>query len=107
MKSAVSRTRLLVTATVVAGALLAGCSGSTEGLLGRDLYNKSCQGCHGEDGLRATQIGAGSPSVELTDEQLRGAIAVGPGSMPGFPRLSREQLDSLVTFVRELQAGSG
>lgn len=107
MRAALSRARILVTATVAAGALLAGCSGSTEGLLGQELYNKSCAGCHGEDGLRAAQIGAGSPSVELTDEQLRGAIAVGPGSMPGFPRLSREQLDSLVDYIRELQAGSG
>lgn len=90
---------------MLVGAMLAGCAGSTEGLLGEELYNKSCEGCHGADGLRGTQIGAGSASVELTDQQIRGAISVGPGSMPGFPRLTSEQLDSLVAFVRELQAG--
>jgi mono/diheme cytochrome c family protein len=90
---------------MLVGVMLAGCGGSTEGLLGQDLYSKSCEGCHGADGLRGTQIGAGSPSVELTDQQIRGAIAVGPGSMPGFPRLTSEQLDSLVDFVRELQTG--
>ena len=107
MYSSFARTKLRLAAIVAVGALLAGCGGSTEGLLGQELYNKSCAGCHGEDGLRAAQIGVGSPSVELTDDQLRGAIAVGPGSMPGFPRLSREQLDSLVDYIRELQAGSG
>ena len=107
MKSVFPFTRLAVLATLImlVGAMLAGCGGSTEGLLGEDLYNKSCGGCHGADGLRGTQIGAGSASVELSDQQIRGAIAVGPGSMPGFPRLTSEQLDSLVDFIRELQAG--
>ncbi len=91
---------------MLVGALVAGCAGSTEGLLGQELYNKSCEACHGEDGLRGTQIGAGSAAAELTDRQIRGAISVGPGSMPGFPRLTSEQLDSLVEYVRELQAGS-
>ena len=108
MKHDPSATKLLILVAVIlaAATLLAGCAGSTEGLLGRELYNKSCAGCHGEDGLRAAQIGAGSAAVELTDDQIRGAIQVGPGSMPGFPRLSSEQLDSLVVFVRELQAGT-
>ena len=96
----------MAAAIVAVAALLAACSGSTEGLLGQELYNKSCEACHGEDGLRGAQIGAGSDAVELTDDQIRGAIEVGPGSMPGFPRLSPEQLDSLVVFVRELQARS-
>ena len=108
MKAVFSLTRLLpATLLVVIASTLTGCAGSTEGLLGQDLYNKSCEACHGEDGLRGTQIGAGSAAVELTDEQIRGAISVGPGSMPGFPRLTSEQLDSLVVFVRELQAGGG
>lgn len=108
MKSVPAATRLLILAVtmVVAAALLAGCSGSTEGLLGQELYNKSCEPCHGEDGRRGKQIGAGSAAVNLSDDQIRGAIEVGPGSMPGFPRLSPEQLDSLVVFVRELQTGS-
>lgn len=108
MKSVFPSSRLLIPALtiVVAGALLAGCGGSTEGLLGEELYDKSCAGCHGSDGLRGTQIGAGSPTVDLTDNQISGAIAVGPGSMPGFPRLTPEQLDSLVVYIRELQAGT-
>ncbi len=108
MKSTLPATRLLaLVAAIIAGAaLLAGCSGSTEGLLGQELYNKSCELCHGADGRRGTQIGAGSPAVELSDEQLRGAIAVGPGTMPGFPRFSQEQLDSLVAHIRDLQAGN-
>jgi len=107
MKSAfpLSRLPVLAASIIALGALLAGCSGSTEGLLGQELYNKSCEACHGADGLRGTQIGAGSAAVDLTDNQIRGAIQVGPGSMPGFPRLTPEQLDSLVVFVRELQAG--
>lgn len=108
VKSVSTWLRLLIPALTiaVAAALLAGCGGSTEGLLGGELYDKSCAGCHGSDGLRGIQIGAGSPAVDLTDDQLSGAIAVGPGSMPGFPRLTPEQLDSLVVFIRELQAGT-
>ncbi len=98
--------RRLATITAAAFSLaLAGCGGSTAGLLGADLYEQSCAGCHGaagEGGL-GTAVGPGSNAVSLSDEQLAAVIVVGPGSMPAFPRLTDEQIDSLVMYLRELQ----
>lgn len=86
---------------------LAGCSGSTANLFGADLYQQSCARCHGADGGGSgvgPAVGAGSNSVLLTDEQLADIIRVGPGTMPGFPRLGDEQVASLVEHLRTLQA---
>ncbi len=90
---------------VVAALAFAACGGSTEGLLGEQLYERSCAGCHLVDGSGATgpAIGPESNSVLLTDEQLAGVILVGPGSMPAFTRFTDEQVDSLVAYVRDLQ----
>jgi mono/diheme cytochrome c family protein len=92
-------------AAVLAGAVvMAGCSGSF-GLTGRELYEQSCASCHG--GLGGGGVGpaldVGSGAASLTDEQIAGAIRVGPGSMPGFDRLTDEQIDSLVEYIRTVQ----
>ncbi len=91
---------------LAAALLLTACGDSTAGLFGEALYERSCAGCHLADGSGAggPAVGPGSDSVELTDEQLVGAIRVGPGSMPGFRRFSDEQVESLVVYLRELQA---
>ncbi len=89
-----------------AALLLAACGSSSEGLYGRDLFNHSCAGCHGEDGggsSLAPAIGPGSGAAALRDDQIEGVIEVGPGAMPSFGRLSPEQIDSLVVLVRSLQ----
>ena len=85
--------------------VVSACGGSTEGLLGQELYERSCASCHRGDGggLSGPAIGPGSNSVVLTDEQLAGVIVVGPGTMPAFTRFTDEQVDSLVAYVRELQ----
>lgn len=84
--------------------LLGGCA-TTENLMGEDLYVRSCATCHGLDGDGGIglDIGAGSNTdLSLTDEQIAGVIAVGPGNMPGFSRLTPEQVNSLVVYVRSL-----
>ena len=84
--------------------LLGGCAAS-EDLLGEDLYVRSCAACHALDGNGGIglNIGPGSNTdLNLTDEQIAGVITVGPGNMPGFPRLTPEQLSSLVAYVRSL-----
>lgn len=101
------RRRLLA---LVAGVALvvAGCSGDTSGKLGQELYEQTCAVCHGATGAGTPgrpAIGAGSNAIQLTDEQIRGVMEVGPGAMPSFTRLTSEQLDSLVGYVRTLQAG--
>lgn len=100
------RARLLLVAVCVAAAAAA-CSDPTEGRTGADLYDVACAGCHGPQlqGGVGPAMGAGSNSdLVLDDDQIAGAIAVGPGAMPGFGgRLSEAQIDSLVAFIRSEQ----
>ncbi|MFQ5554629.1 MAG: c-type cytochrome [Acidimicrobiia bacterium] len=88
---------------------IAACGGSTTGLLGEELYERSCSGCHQGNGSgfgNIPPIGPGSNAVGLADEQISGVIRAGAGVMPSFGRLSDEQVDSLVDYVRELQGRS-
>jgi mono/diheme cytochrome c family protein len=83
----------------------AGCAGSDEDLFGRDLYERACAACHGIDGgggIGQAINGGTNTDLNLTDEQIAGVITVGPGNMPGFPRFTPEQVDSLVDYVRSL-----
>ena len=108
MRRSCTRTRWL--GAIVACALAAtACSGSVEGKSGGELYSQVCAVCHGADGSGSggrPPLNAGSPASELSDDQLRDVIAVGPGAMPSFGnRLTDEQIQSLVEHIRELQAG--
>jgi len=89
-----------------AAVLLSACGSSSEGLYGQELFIHSCAMCHGEDGggsSMAPAIGPGSNAATLRDDQIEGVIEVGPGAMPSFRRLTPEQIDSLVAYVRTLQ----
>lgn len=82
-----------------------GCTPSNEYLLGPDLYERSCAVCHDTNGRGGIglDIGKGSNTdLNLSDEQIAGVITVGPGNMPGYSRLTQEQVDSLVRYVRSL-----
>jgi hypothetical protein len=52
-------------------------------------------------------IGSGSEAVSLTDDQIAGVVRAGPGVMPSFPRLTDEQVSSLVEHIRQIQKGEG
>ena len=95
-----------VLAVVVLAA--ASCSGPGPETFGQELYEQTCAVCHGANGEGTPgrpAVGAGSNAVTLTDDQIRGVMSVGPGAMPSFNRLSAEQIDSLVDYLRELQGG--
>lgn len=104
------RLRLEALAVLAAAALFLGaCSADTSGKFGQELFEQTCAVCHGADGAGTAgrpAVGAGSDAVELTDEQIRGVLDVGPGAMPSFRRLSPEQIDSLVEYVRVLQGAA-
>ena len=95
----------LVTLLAGAALILSACSADTSGKFGQELFEQTCAVCHGDDGagLSGPAIGAGSDAIELTDDQIYGVMEVGPGTMPSFRRLTAEQLDSLVEYVRTLQ----
>ena len=99
------RRALLLAAFLLA---ISACGESTENKFGAELYEISCAGCHGSD-ARGAVIGPDLVSPDapaastLSDEQIFGAIRVGPGAMPGNPRLSDAQITSLVEYLRDLQ----
>lgn len=85
--------------------LASACAESTEGVFGADLYQQSCARCHGGGGEGGVgpAIGAATESELLSDEQLADIIRVGPGTMPGFPGFTNDQVASLVEHMRVLQ----
>jgi mono/diheme cytochrome c family protein len=80
------------------------------------VFEKQCAACHGKGGKGdGPAAGALSPQPTdltdlevmnlLTDEQLRGVLEEGKGSMPGFGAILKPaELDALVAFVRGLSA---
>ena len=91
------------------GVAATACSGTgpATDVFGEELYRASCARCHGGNlqGGIGRELGPGSnAAVEVVDEQIAGVIRVGPGAMPAFGRLTPEQIDSLVAYLREKQA---
>ena len=98
----------LVLALAILGVVAAGCGASTTDKFGEELFEISCAKCHGS-GAQGGTIGPaiGTPdsraALDLSDEQIFGAIRVGPGAMPGNPSLTEAQITSLVEYLRSLQ----
>ena len=102
-------TRRALVAVLLSSVVVVGCSESLEGKFGAELYRAGCARCHAEDGSGGIGPAIGTAdsnaALELSDDQIRGVIQVGPGRMPAFERqLTDEQIDSLVAYLRELQA---
>ena len=100
------------------GALRAGraMSGEAHNVSARsatELYSKNCASCHGKDGRAKTLKGKLKHARDLTDptwqgrvgdERLFNSIMNGKGKMPAFSKkLSEQEIDSLVTYVRALK----
>lgn len=95
-----------VVALALAVLLLVAC-GSTEGLVGAELYGNSCAACHGADGSGRSgpALGAESAAAARTDAELVAVIANGENRMPSYgDRLTSGQIESLVEYLRRLQA---
>lgn len=127
-----SARRLLVPlalGSLAAGALLAGCGDSSDdaggdasgdGLSadGAALYEESCASCHGSD-LRGTERGPSHLSEVYepghhSDESFRSAIRNGSpahhwtfGDMPPVAGLDDDQVEAIITFIRERQEAEG
>ena len=76
--------------------------------LGRELYLQNCAACHGAAGAGFTQVGGRyAPSLLDSDPtQVAEAVRVGPLLMPQYPEqvLDPHQVDSIVSYVQQLQA---
>jgi len=77
------------------------------------LYAKQCASCHGKDGRAKTLKGKFKHARNLTDaewqekvsdERIFNSIHNGKEKMPAFgKKLSQEQIEALVTYVRALK----
>ncbi len=78
---------------------------------GEAVYKRNCAGCHGADGSGQTAMGRTFKLKDLrtaeiqkmTDAQLAETVSKGKGKMPAYgSRLSHEQIQSVVGYLREL-----
>jgi mono/diheme cytochrome c family protein len=73
---------------------------------GEEIYLQLCANCHGDSlqGAVGPSLGAGSDAANQPDEFLRVSITEGRGRMPSFQSsLSADQVERLITFIREEQ----
>jgi len=79
---------------------------------GGDVFKAKCAMCHGASGAGDTGMGKamnlrdlGSPDVQKqSDADLSGIITNGKGKMPKYDgKLTKEQIDSVVAFIRTLK----
>jgi putative heme-binding domain-containing protein len=74
----------------------------------QQIFSTTCAACHGLDGMgseRAPNIVTNPQVQKLTAAEMFGVISEGvPGTgMPGFQRLGKPTITSLVAFVKNLQ----
>lgn len=78
---------------------------------GESLFKSKCGMCHGPDGAGKTTMGEKLKIPDLhsaevqkkTDDDLRAVITKGKDKMPAYEaKLSKEQIDKLVVYVRDL-----
>jgi cytochrome c6 len=77
------------------------------------LYSKNCATCHGRDGRAKTfkaklnharNISDSEWQERVTDERIFNSITNGKGKMPAYgKKLSEQEIDTLVTYVRSLK----
>ena len=73
-------------------------------------FKANCATCHGPDGSGDTSIGKSmnipdlrSPEVQkLSDTEIATVISDGKNGMPPFKNLSKDQINSLVKYIRGL-----
>jgi mono/diheme cytochrome c family protein len=79
---------------------------------GAEVFKAKCAVCHGASGAGDTSMGKamnlrdlGSADVQKqSDADLTGIITNGKGKMPKYEgKLTKEQIDSLVQYVRTLK----
>lgn len=75
---------------------------------GNELFNKSCAGCHGQDGKggngppAVTAVYKKHPNAGWYIEFIKNPQSQKPGStMPGFPNLKEDELKALAEWLRQ------
>lgn len=79
---------------------------------GKKLYLKSCASCHGKTGkadtatgkaLKARNFVKGKYKFGSKDKELAKSIKKGKGKMPGFKKLTNDEVTNLIAFIRSLK----
>lgn len=92
---------------------------SDRALIGRDGFDANCAACHGTNG--SGRDGVAPPLVHKIyepnhhgDESFQRAVALGVrghhwpfGDMPAVQGVSRDEVNSIIAYVRELQIANG
>jgi mono/diheme cytochrome c family protein len=104
---------LLVTSIGVPASKTRGGSVSTYDKSAAQLYSKNCASCHGRDGRSKTfkaklnharNISDPEWQERVSDERIFNSIMNGKGKMPAYgKKLSEQEIDALVTYVRGLR----
>ena len=97
-------------ATLPATNYLSANAGTVPAINSAQLYAKQCAPCHGKDGRAKTIKGKLKHARNLTDaewqervsdERIFNSITNGKDKMPAYgKKLSQEQIEALVTYVR-------
>lgn len=99
--------RALAIAALVAVTLSA-CAAPDPDASGSELYGHYCAQCHGDrlEGGTAIPLGPGSDAVDVTDEAIVAHVREGDAEagMPAF-NLSTAQIETIIGYLREVQAG--
>lgn len=99
--------RLVAAATIAVA--VAGCDGPEADATGQEIFAQVCARCHSADlsGGVGPSLGPGSNAAAQSDEFLVTTITEGRGRMPSFQEtLTAEQIERVVGYLREQQAGS-
>jgi mono/diheme cytochrome c family protein len=85
---------------------LTACSpGPDHDATGEEIYAQLCAGCHGAGlgGGVGPSLGPDSDAAAESDEFIEFTVRNGRGRMPSFSSLDDQQIDRLVTYIREVQ----
>ncbi len=70
---------------------------------GKALFiENKCGNCHPAEG-RAGGIGPRLSTANVSDDNLRNSIKKGRGAMPAYSKLSNDQVENLVIYLRALK----
>lgn len=104
------RNQILCSTLLLGLAMVPAIAGPTEG---KEVYDKSCKGCHGAQGqgnpglakmMKVEMKPLSSKEVQgKSDAELKQVITKGSGKMKPIASLSPKQVDDVVAFVRTLK----
>jgi mono/diheme cytochrome c family protein len=102
--------RILSCAILLGFSMVPAIAGPSEG---KEIYDKSCKGCHGAQGqgnpgiakmMKVEMKPLGSKEVQAkSDADLKKIITEGTGKMKPVASVSGKQVDDVIAFIRTLK----